>query len=276
VRGFWSELTAAWRADPRLEVREVEWALRFAGAMLAGDGDALLPRRHDPIPTIAHDGGVVLLSPELAGRSPTPVTATSPRLGASPLPWPTSSPGAARQPDGWIAEYLTGVERLPRDLLVLRVLRRCPRREPVLRARSLRRHGHPPLPQQQDVPSGRGTRSCPSSLTRCRHRDAGPAAGHSRAGEPGRRGRGGLAARAEAAGEEPGTAGWRAFEDAFPTFYEFSNRRAIAGVLARLLEGPCRAVIHDRGCDLDGFERTTFSHDGLDRDVYRAGPGRRS
>ena len=67
VRGFWSELTAAWRADPRLEVREVEWALRFAGAMLAGDGDALLPRRHDPIPTIAYDGGVVLLSPELAG-----------------------------------------------------------------------------------------------------------------------------------------------------------------------------------------------------------------
>ena len=24
---------------------------------------------------------------------------------------------------------------------------------------------------------------------------------------------------------------------------------------------------------LDGFERTTFPHDGLDRDVYRAGTG---
>jgi len=31
-------------------------------------------------------------------------------------------------------------------------------------------------------------------------------------------------ARAEAAGEGPGTPAWRAFEDAFPTFYEFSNR----------------------------------------------------
>ncbi len=67
VRGFWSELTAAWRRDPRLEVREVEWALRFAGATLAGEADTLLPRRHDPIPTVAHDGAVVLLSPELAG-----------------------------------------------------------------------------------------------------------------------------------------------------------------------------------------------------------------
>ena len=37
VRAFWSELTAAWRRDPRVEVREVEWALRFAGAALAGD-----------------------------------------------------------------------------------------------------------------------------------------------------------------------------------------------------------------------------------------------
>jgi hypothetical protein len=33
-------------------------------------------------------------------------------------------------------------------------------------------------------------------------------------------------ARAEAAGEpcEHGRPGWRAFEDAFPTFYEFTNR----------------------------------------------------
>ncbi len=67
VRAFWAELTAAWRADPRIEVREVEWAVRYAGAALAGQADQLLPRRHDPVPTVAHDGAVVLLSPELAG-----------------------------------------------------------------------------------------------------------------------------------------------------------------------------------------------------------------
>lgn len=109
VRSFWAELTAAWRRDPRVEVREVEWALRFAGAVLAGEQDELLPRRHDPIPTIAHDGGVVLLSPELAGF-------TSQRYGdftsGSVLTTPLHEivAAAAHRPTGWVAEYLTGAE----------------------------------------------------------------------------------------------------------------------------------------------------------------------
>jgi uncharacterized protein len=109
VRGFWAELTAAWRRDPRMEVREVEWALRFAGAALAGEADDLLPRRHDPIPTITQDGGVVLLSPELAGFS-------SQRYGdfTSGSVLHTSLEeivaAASAQPTGWIAEYLGGVE----------------------------------------------------------------------------------------------------------------------------------------------------------------------
>jgi uncharacterized protein len=109
VRGFWSELTAAWRADPRLEVREVEWALRFAGAALAGEADALLPRRHDPIPTIAHDGAVVLLSPELAGFAS---AAYGDFASGSVLRTPLGEivAAAAGRPTGWIAEYLTGVE----------------------------------------------------------------------------------------------------------------------------------------------------------------------
>ncbi len=109
VRAFWAELTAAWRRDPRVEVREVEWALRFAGAALAGEADDLLPRRHDPIPTISHDGGVVLLSPELAGFS-------SERYGdftagsVRDAPLDTIVAAAADRPTGWLAEYLTGVE----------------------------------------------------------------------------------------------------------------------------------------------------------------------
>jgi uncharacterized protein len=109
VRAFWAELTAAWRRDPRIEVREVEWALRYAGAALAGEADQLLPRRHDPIPTIGYDGRVVLLSPELAGF-------TSDRYGdfSSGSVLTTSLAeivaSAARAPSGWIAEYLDGVE----------------------------------------------------------------------------------------------------------------------------------------------------------------------
>ncbi|MGE5830008.1 MAG: cyclophane-forming radical SAM peptide maturase AmcB [Micromonosporaceae bacterium] len=107
VRAFWAELTAAWREDPRLEVREVEWALRFAGAVLAGSADALLPRQHDPIPTIACDGRVVLLSPELAGfESPRYGDFTSGSVLERPLDEIVAS--AARAP--WIAEYLDGVE----------------------------------------------------------------------------------------------------------------------------------------------------------------------
>jgi uncharacterized protein len=109
VRGFWAELTAAWRSDPRVEVREVEWALRYAGAAMVGEEDELLPRRHDPIPTISYDGRVVLLSPELAGF-------TSARYGdfssgnVLDVPLAGIVETAATQPSGWIAEYLSGVE----------------------------------------------------------------------------------------------------------------------------------------------------------------------
>lgn len=109
VRAFWAELTAAWRRDPRMEVREVEWALRYAGATLAGEADALLPRRHDPIPTIAQDGRVVLLSPELAGFDS---AAYGDFSSGSVLTTPLSEivAAAADRPAGWIAEYLSGVE----------------------------------------------------------------------------------------------------------------------------------------------------------------------
>jgi uncharacterized protein len=110
VRAFWTELTAAWRADPRIELREIEWAVRYAGAALAGTDDELLPRRVDPVPVIAQDGRVVLLSPELAGfTDPGYGDFASGNVLDRPLHEIVSS--AARSPSGWIAEYLTGVER---------------------------------------------------------------------------------------------------------------------------------------------------------------------
>jgi uncharacterized protein len=111
VTAFWAELVAAWRRDPRIHVREVEWTLRYAAAVLDAVEDDVLPRRLDPIPTVAYDGSVVLLSPELAGF-------TDPRYGdfssgnvvrtplVELLRAATADPG--RTP--WVAEFLRGVE----------------------------------------------------------------------------------------------------------------------------------------------------------------------
>jgi uncharacterized protein len=107
VTAFWSELVAAWRRDPRIHLREVEWSLRYVQAVLDGTADAVLPRQLDPIPTVAQDGSVVLLSPELAGF-------TDPRYGdfasGNVLATPLREILAAAAETPWIAEFLTGVE----------------------------------------------------------------------------------------------------------------------------------------------------------------------
>jgi len=107
VTGFWAELVAAWRRDPRIHLREVEWSLRYAGAVLAGTADDLLPRRLDPIPTVGHDGSVVVLSPELAGF-------TDPHYGdftsGNVLTTPLGEILADAAGTPWVGEFLTGVE----------------------------------------------------------------------------------------------------------------------------------------------------------------------
>lgn len=109
VRGFWAELTSAWLADPRIQLREVEWSLHYLAAALRGEEDSILPQQRDPVPTIAHDGRVVLFSPELAGFGDAPgygdfalgnvLTTGLPEIMAS-----------TDRPSGWVAEYLAGVE----------------------------------------------------------------------------------------------------------------------------------------------------------------------
>jgi uncharacterized protein len=107
VTAFWAELVTAWRRDPRIHLREVEWSLRYVAAVLDGTADEVLPRRLDPIPTVAQDGSVVLLSPELAGFS-------DPRYGdftsGNVLETPLGEilDGALGTP--WIREFLDGVE----------------------------------------------------------------------------------------------------------------------------------------------------------------------
>jgi uncharacterized protein len=107
VSGFWAELVAAWRRDPRIHLREVEWSLRYAAAVLDGTADDLLPRQLDPIPTIAFDGSVVLLSPELAGfHDPRYGDFSSGNVLSTPLPEIL----AGAENTAWIGEFLRGIE----------------------------------------------------------------------------------------------------------------------------------------------------------------------
>ncbi|WP_307803733.1 cyclophane-forming radical SAM peptide maturase AmcB [Micromonospora echinofusca] len=107
VTGFWAELVAAWRRAPRIHLREIEWSLRYAAAVLDGTSDEVLPRQLDPIPTIGHDGSVTLLSPELAGF-------THPRYGdfssGNVLARPLGEILADAAVTPWVREFLTGVE----------------------------------------------------------------------------------------------------------------------------------------------------------------------
>ena len=107
MTAFWAELVTAWRRDPRIHLREVEWSLRYLAAVLDGSADELLPRRLDPIPTIAQDGSVVLLSPELAGFS-------DPRYGdftsGNVLTTGLGEIIARSAATPWIAEFVGAVE----------------------------------------------------------------------------------------------------------------------------------------------------------------------
>lgn len=107
VTAFWAELVAAWRRNPRIHLREIEWSLRYAAAVLDGVEERLLPRRLDPIPTVGHDGSVTVLSPELAGF-------TNPRYGdfssGNVLATPLAEIVAEAAETPWVGEFLAGVE----------------------------------------------------------------------------------------------------------------------------------------------------------------------
>ncbi|MDG4762837.1 radical SAM protein [Solwaraspora sp. WMMD406] len=107
VSGFWAELVGAWRRSPHIHLREVEWSLRYAAAVLDGHADQVLPRQLDPIPTIGYDGAVVLLSPELAGFS-------DPRYGdfssGNVLTDSLAKILGTAQRAAWVQEFVAGVE----------------------------------------------------------------------------------------------------------------------------------------------------------------------
>ncbi len=107
VRAFWQELTAAWRETPSIHLREIEWTLRYVEAVLQGRDGELLPRQLDPIPTVGHDGSVLLLSPELAGF-------THPGYGdfssGNVLRTPLADLLVEPLDTPWVPEFVAGVE----------------------------------------------------------------------------------------------------------------------------------------------------------------------
>ncbi|MFE6101006.1 cyclophane-forming radical SAM peptide maturase AmcB [Streptomyces laurentii] len=66
---FWRALVDSWADNPVVRLRELSRVMNFVGAVLDGGapGPSPVSAPWDPLPTVAHDGGVVLLSPELAG-----------------------------------------------------------------------------------------------------------------------------------------------------------------------------------------------------------------
>ncbi len=67
ARDLWTR-ALAWSADhPGVEIRELDRLAHYLRTIRGGDRAAWDAHRFDPLPTIAHNGDVVLLSPELAG-----------------------------------------------------------------------------------------------------------------------------------------------------------------------------------------------------------------
>ncbi|WP_404955210.1 radical SAM protein [Streptomyces sp. 147326] len=107
---FWGALADAWRANPVIRLREVQRVLNFAGAVLGGQPTEPTPTSApwDPLPTIAYNGGVVMLSPELAGftdhRFGDFTTGNVLRIGLDVLV------AEAEERTPWIAEFWDGVD----------------------------------------------------------------------------------------------------------------------------------------------------------------------
>lgn len=105
VVSFWAELVRAWQANPVVRVREIDRALGYVGTVLSRDEDRSRPGV-DPLPTVAYDGSVTLISPELAGFH-------SPRFGdfacGNVLGAPLNELIRRGVHSAWVTEFVRGV-----------------------------------------------------------------------------------------------------------------------------------------------------------------------
>ncbi len=108
VRAFWSALLEAWSQDGRVGLRDVDRVLGYAVSVLdAPTVDSRSPLI-DPLPTVAWNGAVTLISPELAGFH-------SERLGAfecgNVLAHDLDSLIERGLNSAWVTEYRRGLNR---------------------------------------------------------------------------------------------------------------------------------------------------------------------
>lgn len=109
---FWAELLRCWQDNPGVQVREIDRALGFAAHTLRDQPSSFGPAVIDPLPTVAFDGSVTLISPELAGF-------TSERHGAfscgNVLDEPLDQLIDRGMAASWVQEYRRGLRNC-RDL----------------------------------------------------------------------------------------------------------------------------------------------------------------
>ncbi len=107
VIGFWAELMAAWGENPAIRLRELGRTLAYVEAVLNDqDHASRRPPFIDPLPTVAHDGSVTLISPELAGFGNARGSFSSGNVLDASLDEIISR--AADVP--WVAEFMSGVD----------------------------------------------------------------------------------------------------------------------------------------------------------------------
>ncbi|MGQ0775951.1 MAG: radical SAM protein [Pseudonocardiales bacterium] len=111
VQAFWAALAHVWHHDRRVRLRDIDRALCYATGVLDGADPAEYLVRLDPLPTIAHDGLVTLISPELAGFR-------SDRLGefhcGNVMDAPLDEVIAHGLRATWVREYLDGISHCQR------------------------------------------------------------------------------------------------------------------------------------------------------------------
>ncbi|APU17333.1 MULTISPECIES: cyclophane-forming radical SAM peptide maturase AmcB [Actinoalloteichus] len=103
---FWSELARNWLAHSTIDIREIRRALGYLDSVLRNDAHAShRPPLVDPLPTVAYDGSVTLISPELAGFNSTTGSFATGNVLQQSLDEIIAAAGEA----SWIQEFKSGI-----------------------------------------------------------------------------------------------------------------------------------------------------------------------
>ncbi|MER7506508.1 cyclophane-forming radical SAM peptide maturase AmcB [Nonomuraea pusilla] len=106
VIAFWQELAAAWQADPRIRIRELDHAYTYVREELSGAAAERAGRPVAPLPLVTWDGHYLPIGAELAGFS-------SPHHGpftaGNVLDTPMTVLAAQAEAVPWVAAALAGI-----------------------------------------------------------------------------------------------------------------------------------------------------------------------